>query len=840
MRGVDCELGRLRLAAFVLERCGLQPGDAVVCEARPTTAAAAAAAGLFLCTVWPERRQRSVDFDGGRVSLTHASPRCADLSRYPNYSLSVAESPHVAQLWHVVDVAPASSIEVHHGNHENGDDRTALSALVGLVVAVGAGVRCDGGSFRVRLVVPRYAPFVRVEATTTIVVLKKEEEAAAAEGAVRETQAAGPSAPAPPALDVTLAAAFEDDSAAPSASVHLSAEQRCAFAALRELLLLPAMHRLAVLSESEPLRDVLGTLLCSSAGVLLYGPSGCGKSTLLRECVDSANRAVTSAAARFHPLLTTKRPPGLIRIFPLSMSKASEHGNAEEYIRSVFAVADAHARGGEGSHRAAADPTDEIPSVAVIAIDCVDIVAPSRSGANAALSASKVRTARRVAQLLTLIDGARFEARQRVVVVAMTEHPDAVDAALRRPGRLDKELSIPPPNREGRAAVLRCHTRSATFEQLHRSSTAAATLDAIARDHCVGFSCADLEALASASELCATKRSRSKCATGEEGPTCDVILDDVLLAREAVAPSLLQSQQIQVTDATRALGGDSTTSLWDTIGGLHGVKTRLQQSIIWPLQHPAAFKRLGLQPPRGVLLYGPPGCGKTKLVQVLASTAGATFFTLSGADVYSCFVGEAEATIRAVFARARSALPSLIFFDEVDALVGNRGVGAADQGANVRLLSTLLNEMDGVENIDDSSNDNSVQDRMLLVVGATNRPALIDAALLRPGRFDKLIYVPPPDRDAALEILRIHLRATPLHTSVSIDELADQCVSKHLSGAEIEALCREGATDALRDDFEATKVCQTHFLKALISAGCGGLASELDMYEAFERGQERK
>ena len=167
-------------------------------------------------------------------------------------------------------------------------------------------------------------------------------------------------------------------------------------------------------------------------------------------------------------------------------------------------------------------------------------------------------------------------------------------------------------------------------------------------------------------------------------------------------------------------------------------------------------------------------------------------------------------------------------------------IGAADQGANVRLLSTLLNEMDGVENIDDSSNDNSVQDRMLLVVGATNRPALIDAALLRPGRFDKLIYVPPPDRDAALEILRIHLRSTPLHTSVSIDELADQCVSKHLSGAEIEALCREGATDALRDDFEATKVCQSHFLKALISAGCGGLASELDMYEAFERGQERK
>ncbi|RKP25507.1 P-loop containing nucleoside triphosphate hydrolase protein [Syncephalis pseudoplumigaleata] len=389
-----------------------------------------------------------------------------------------------------------------------------------------------------------------------------------------------------------------------------------------------------------------------------------------------------------------------------------------------------------------------------------------------------------VAQLLTLMDGMASSARW--VVVAATNRPNAIDPALRRPGRFDRELSVDPPGERVRLEILRYLTS-------HLAMGADVSFDELARQT-NGYVGADLAALCREAIAAAVLR-KSQAADA----SLEVVRSDFVRALATVVPSLLRSTQVDVSMTT-----------WDSIGGLEEAKKRLRQAVEWPMLYPDTFRRLGLKAPRGVLLYGPPGCSKTTLVKAVANTSGASFFTLSGAAVYSAYVGESERIVRDLFHRARQSRPAVIFLDEVDALVGKRELGGDGSGDPVRdrLLAALLNEMDGVETADS-----------VLVVGATNRPDMLDAALLRPGRFDRQIYassrvvIPPPDAPARRQILAVHTKHVPLAANVALDAIADQ--THKYSGADLQNICREAALSALRRDHSTRQVTMQDFSDAL-------------------------
>ncbi len=616
-------------------------------------------------------------------------------------------------------------------------------------------------------------------------------------------------------------------------------------------------------------------------GVLLYGPPGTGKTLLAKAVANEAGAHFIYVAG------------------PEVMSKW--YGGSEENLRKIFEEAEKNAP-------------------AIIFFDEIDAIAPKREEVTGEVER------RVVAQLLSLMDG--LKSRGKVIVIAATNRPNALDPALRRPGRFDREIEIGVPNKNGRKEILQIHTRSVpieiyditnpstishvitklvklgkdareilleirkidenkfkeevlnlskkieknialeeivsrvsqervkTKEQLIElvenwiktgeevekieekvkklvrkvekekdkkrkreemkeiqelisslSSSTKNTIENAIKDALLeelaerthGFVGADLAALCKEAAMHALRRilpdiwklEKDEPIPKEVLEKLKVTKEDFEHALKVVQPSAMREVLIEIPNVK-----------WEDVGDLEEVKQALKEAVEWPLKHRESFERLGIKPPKGILLYGPPGCGKTHVVKALANESGANFISIKAGEILSKWFGESEQRIREIFRKARQVAPCIIFFDEIDAIAPRRGVFAGESHATERIVSQLLTEMSGLEELKD-----------VVVVAATNRPDMLDPALLRPGRFDKLIFVPPPDEKGRLEILKVHTRFMPLAKDVSLEEIAKR--TEGYSGADLEALCREAALFALREDINAKEVKMKHFEKAM-------------------------
>jgi len=392
--------------------------------------------------------------------------------------------------------------------------------------------------------------------------------------------------------------------------------------------------------------------------------------------------------------------------------------------------------------------------------------------------------------------------RGRVVVIGATNRPNAIDPALRRPGRFDREIEIGMPNKQGRLEILQIHTRSMPLaEDVDLEKIASVT-------H--GFVGADLEALCKEAAMRALRRILPQIDFEKETIPAEILnkitvaMNDFMEALRDVEPSAMREVLVEVP-----------TVKWEDIGGLADVKLELQEAVEWPLKYPEVFEHLDAKPPKGILLYGPPGTGKTLLAKAVANESEANFISVKGPELLSKWVGESERAVREIFRKAKQAAPSIIFFDEIDSIAPVRGGGYGDSHVTERVISQLLTEMDGLEEL-----------RGVVVIAATNRPDIIDPALLRPGRFDKLLYVPPPEIKARKEILKIHLKNKPLAEDVDIEELSKG--TEGYTGADLAAVCNTAVMLAIREhimenknpdeakkNVKSIKVCRRHFEEAL-------------------------
>jgi transitional endoplasmic reticulum ATPase len=392
-----------------------------------------------------------------------------------------------------------------------------------------------------------------------------------------------------------------------------------------------------------------------------------------------------------------------------------------------------------------------------------------------------------VAQLLTLMDG--LQPRQNVVVIGATNRVNAIDEALRRPGRFDREIVIGVPDQVGRREVLSIHTRGMPLSD-------DVDVEELARQT-YGFVGADMAALIREAAIEALRRNLPHInldggeIPGEVLEGIRVERNDFFSALKRVQPSAMREIMIQVPDVK-----------WDEVGGLEDAKNALREGIELPLKHPDAFRRLGIRPASGFLLYGPPGTGKTLLAKAVAREAEANFIATKSADLLSKWYGESEQQISRLFARARQVAPTVIFIDEIDSLAPQRGGNLGESAVTERVVNTLLAEMDGLEEL-----------QGVVVVGATNRPGLLDPALLRPGRFDELVYVPVPEQSGRLQILRIHTRDMPLAADVDLETVAGR--TSRYTGADLEDLTRRAGLNALRDNLGAAEVEMSYFLMAI-------------------------
>lgn len=420
-------------------------------------------------------------------------------------------------------------------------------------------------------------------------------------------------------------------------------------------------------------------------------------------------------------------------------------------------------------------------SPAIIFIDEIDSIAPKRSEATGEVER------RVVAQLLTLMDG--LEARQNVVVIGATNRVDTIDEALRRPGRFDREIVIGVPDQDGRRQILGIHTRGMPLAE-------DVDLGEIARIS-YGFVGADLSALAREAAIDALRRNLPNINLDEpELPqeileNLEVTRDDFSNAMKRVQPSALREIMIQVPNVH-----------WDDIGGLEETKRDLREGIELPLKNPEAFERMGIRPAKGFLLFGPPGTGKTLLAKAVAREAEANFIATKSSDLLSKWYGESEQQVSRLFARARQVAPTVIFLDEIDSLAPQRGGGMGEPAVTERVVNTLLAEMDGLEEM-----------QGIVVIGATNRPTLLDPALLRPGRFDELVYVPVPETEGRLRILQIHARNMPLAEDVDLESIAERTV--RFTGADLENLVRRAGLLAIREDMQMETIPMRFFESAL-------------------------
>ncbi len=477
-------------------------------------------------------------------------------------------------------------------------------------------------------------------------------------------------------------------------------------------------------------------------GILLHGPPGVGKTLL-------AKALANEIGAYFRTING-----------PEIMSKF--YGESEQRLRQIFEEAEKNAP-------------------AIIFIDEIDAIAPKREEVVGEVEK------RVVAQLLTLMDG--LKERGRLIVIGATNRVDAVDPALRRPGRFDREIEIPPPDKRARKAILEVHTRNVPLaEDVDLEKLAEIT-------H--GFTGADLAALVKEAAISALRRFMKEEKLDLDKPIppdklkeLKVTNKDFTEALKLVHPTLMREVLVEVPEVK-----------WEDIGGLEDVKQQLREAVEWPLKSPDVFEKMGIRPPRGILLYGPPGCGKTLLAKAVATESGANFIAVKGPEILSKWVGESEKAIREIFRRARQVAPTVVFFDEIDSIAPARGF-RHDSGVTDRIVNQLLAELDGIQTL-----------KNVVVIGATNRADIVDPALLRPGRFDRVIFVPPPDKKARLEILKVHTRNVPLAEDVDLEKLAD--MTEGYSGADLEALVREAVILALRDKFEARPVSMEYFLKAL-------------------------
>jgi transitional endoplasmic reticulum ATPase len=501
-------------------------------------------------------------------------------------------------------------------------------------------------------------------------------------------------------------------------------------------------------------------------GVLLHGPPGCGKTLLARAVANESEANFFSING------------------PEIMSKF--YGESEARLREIFQQAQQN-------------------SPSIIFIDELDAIAPKREEVTGEVER------RVVAQLLALMDG--LSGRGNVIVIGATNRPSALDPALRRPGRFDREVEIGVPDKQGRHEIMQIHTRGMPLAQdvdLKKLS-----------DMTHGYTGADMASLARETAMKALRR----------------YLPEINLEEERIPPSVLEKMEVRLEDFINAYKEITPTAMrevyievpnvhWTDIGGLQEAKQELIEAVEWPIKSPEIFKRMGIRPPKGILLHGPPGCGKTLLARAVATESEANFITIKGPEVFSKWVGESEKAIREVFRKARMAAPAVIFFDEFDSLVPGRGRGYADSGVSERVISQLLTEMDGVITLED-----------VVIIAATNRPDIVDPAVLRPGRFDRMIYVPEPDEKARLEIFQLYTRDMPVVKDVDLAHLAS--ITKSYSGADIDALCREAAMNALRRDVKSKEVTAEDFKKAMDKVPPSILPEMEAWYKAFMKQARR-
>jgi transitional endoplasmic reticulum ATPase len=521
--------------------------------------------------------------------------------------------------------------------------------------------------------------------------------------------------------------------------------------ALREMVELPLRH--------PELFQRLG--VDPPKGVLLHGPPGTGKTLLARAVANES-------AAKFFLI----NGPEIM---------GSAYGESERRLREIFEQA------------AQAAPS-------IIFIDEIDSIAPKRGQVTG--EAEK----RLVAQLLTLLDG--IEPRQNTVVIAATNRPEAIDEALRRPGRFDREIVVGVPDEPGRREILGIHTRGMPLAP-------DVNLDDLAR-RTYGFVGADLAALCREAALEAVRR----------------IMPRINLAEQVIPTEILDALTVELRDFENALKRVQPSAMrevmveapqirWDDIGGLDEARDRLKEGVELPLKHPEAFRRLGIRPAKGFLLYGPPGTGKTLLAKAAARESEANFIATKSSDLLSKWYGESEQQIARLFNRARQVAPTIIFIDELDSLVPARGGGLGEPQVTERVVNTILSEMDGLEELQN-----------VVVIGATNRPTLIDPALLRPGRFDELIYVGVPDTAGRRRILAIHTEGMPLADDVDLEKIAQR--TDRFTGADLEDLVRRAGLTALRRGLDTGKVTMADFEVAIGETRASVTPEMLDEYSRIQ------
>ncbi|XP_042325696.1 ATPase family protein 2 homolog isoform X4 [Sceloporus undulatus] len=478
-------------------------------------------------------------------------------------------------------------------------------------------------------------------------------------------------------------------------------------------------------------------------GVLLYGPPGTGKTLIARAVANEVGAHVT-----------TINGPEIISKF---------YGESEARLRQIFAEA-------------------SLRQPSIIFIDEIDALCPKREGTQ-----NEVEK-RIVASLLTLMDGIGSEGSEgKLLVLGATNRPHALDPALRRPGRFDKEIEIGVPNAQNRLDIL-----TKLLKKVPHSLTETELNQLAESTH--GYVGADLAALCKEAGLYALRRAlgtKTNVSDDEVSGSVIVTCSDFLQAMNDVRPSAMREVAVDVPKVS-----------WPDIGGLEDVKLKLKQAVEWPLKHHESFTQMGIQPPKGVLLYGPPGCSKTMIAKALAHESGLNFLAVKGPELMNKYVGESERAVREIFRKARAVAPSILFFDEIDALAVERGSSSSSGNVADRVLAQLLTEMDGIEQLKD-----------VTILAATNRPDMIDKALIRPGRIDRIIYVPLPDSATRREIFKIQFRTMPISDEVHVDELVQR--TQKYSGAEIIAVCREAALLALQEDIQAKCIMGQHFEQAL-------------------------